>query len=84
MASGMTARILIAVCCLLWSCCSGAAWAADADILRIERAEVVISDALTEPPDDAGWQSVALPHRSAKPAERDLVGYWYQIGRAHV
>ena len=37
--SGMTARILIAFFCLLWPFCTGTAWAANVDILKIEQAE---------------------------------------------
>lgn len=79
MKSGMAARTLIAVCCFLWSLCSASARAGAPDIVQIERAEVVISDALTAPPDDAGWQSVALPHRAAKPTGHELVSYWYRL-----
>lgn len=77
--NSMRARILIAVCCFLCSLCMRVAWAGAPDIVRIERAEVVISDALTVPPDDAGWQPVALPHRASKPAGPDLVTYWYRL-----
>ena len=79
MLTGMATRILIAACCVLWSLCVGTAWAGAPDIIQIEQAEVVISDALTAPPDDAGWQFVALPHRSSKPTAHDLVSYWYRL-----
>ncbi|WP_019143152.1 sensor histidine kinase [Noviherbaspirillum massiliense] len=47
-------------------------------VIRIEQAEFVISNAQSIPGNDAGWQKVVLPHRSPKPKERDLVPYWYR------
>lgn len=44
----------------------------------LRQAQVLVSDAPTLPPDDAGWRSVSLPERSPKPRGGELVGYWYK------
>lgn len=58
---------------------SGGALAADRqETIRVRQARFIVSDAATLPPEDAGWQTAALPHRVPKPADRELVGYWYK------
>lgn len=48
------------------------------DVISVRQAQFIISDSATIPVNDAGWQSVALPHRVPKPTNRDLVPYWYK------
>jgi signal transduction histidine kinase len=71
---------------LLWLLCSWMAlWASpaiansdDGGVIEMRRASFIYSDARTVPDHSAGWQTVDLPHRIRKPADRDLVHYWYR------
>lgn len=72
---------------LLWLLCSWLAlWApaafaaSDTGVTEITQAEFIYSDARTIPVNEAGWQKIDLPHRIPKPADRDLVHYWYRTG----
>lgn len=42
-------------------------------------AEYAISDASTLPGKGYSWNKVALPHRSARPADQELTAYWYRL-----
>lgn len=47
-------------------------------VFDVRSARFIVSDAAAIPPEDAGWQTTSLPHRAPRPADRDLVGYWYE------
>ena len=51
---------------------------AGSETLVLRRASFIVADSDTLPPDDAGWQATALPHRLARPGGADLTGYWYK------
>lgn len=48
------------------------------DPIRVRDAQMIISDSASEPPANAAWESVRLPHRVRKPGGNALVGYWYK------
>ncbi|MEN3293335.1 MAG: hypothetical protein V7642_2588 [Burkholderiales bacterium] len=76
-----TLPVLLATLLVLLALFTSAAFAAsDADVTPITRAEFIYSEAKTVPDYNAGWQEVQLPHRVPKPADRDLVHYWYRTG----
>ena len=43
----------------------------------LRHAQFLRSDAVNEPPADAGWQPIDLPHRIPNPAGATLPVYWY-------
>ena len=42
-------------------------------------AEYAISNSSAMPDAGASWHKVSLPHRSARPADQALTGYWYRL-----
>jgi signal transduction histidine kinase len=67
---------------MLWAstaiAASTASTAPDPRVIEIRQAEFIYSDARQVPGDQPDWQYVQLPHRERKPADRDLVRYWYR------
>ncbi|PRC94550.1 sensor histidine kinase [Solimicrobium silvestre] len=51
---------------------------AQQSVSRIKQAEFIISDSPTIPPASANWQPVLLPHHVPKPADFELIHYWYK------
>ncbi|MDB5773245.1 MAG: hypothetical protein JWM42_3619 [Burkholderia sp.] len=70
--------LLCLLCWWLALLASPSAAASDAGVVNIRQAEFVYSDNRSVPGNEAGWQKVGLPHRIPKPADRDLVHYWYR------
>lgn len=59
-------------------CCSLAQAGSESAVVRIKRAEYIISESTTIPPASEDWHVVDLPHHVPKPTERELVHYWYK------
>lgn len=45
----------------------------------LREAEYAISDRSALPGTDFSWRAVTLPHRSARPLDQELTGYWYRM-----
>jgi len=68
------AMLLMALCCSLVQAQS------EQSVIKIKRAEFIISDSATIPPVNADWHLIDLPHHVPKPTDRELVNYWYKAG----
>ncbi|SNS82775.1 Signal transduction histidine kinase [Noviherbaspirillum humi] len=57
-----------------------AALAAEASLepVRVQHGQMLISERVTPPPDNASWEPVSLPYRSIKPVDPDLITYWFR------
>ena len=79
--SGIDRPLAILKLFLLTLICGFCSWfvPARASVIEMRTAEYALSDSRTAPDDGHAWQVIALPHRSKRPAERDLVGYWYRV-----
>jgi signal transduction histidine kinase len=78
--SDVLAKWLIRAVWVMFLACWGQAVAAPQGegVIEISQAEFIYSDVASSTLETAEWQPVALPHRSPKPTDRDLVGYLYR------